>query len=29
MIDAPNLPENETVFWLTTAGLMDVAPKEE
>jgi DNA repair protein RadA len=23
MIDAPNLPESETVFWLTTAGLVD------
>jgi len=23
MIDAPNLPESETVFWLTTGGLVD------
>ena len=23
MIDAPNLPESETVFWLTTNGLVD------
>jgi len=28
MIDAPNLPENETVFWLTENGLMDKEPKE-
>ncbi len=28
MIDAPNLPENEAVFWLTTAGLMDAEPKD-
>ena len=29
MIDAPNLPENETVFWLTTGGVADAEPKEE
>ncbi|MEM2956198.1 MAG: DNA repair and recombination protein RadA [Candidatus Pacearchaeota archaeon] len=29
MIDAPNLPENETVFWITTRGLSDIEPKEE
>jgi DNA repair protein RadA len=29
MIDAPNLPENEAVFWLTTDGLTDAEPKEE
>lgn len=28
MIDAPNLPENEAVFWLTTGGLMDAEPKD-
>ena len=28
MIDAPNLPENEAVFWLTTEGLMDAEPKD-
>jgi len=27
MIDAPNLPENEAVFWLTTEGLIDAEPK--
>jgi DNA repair protein RadA len=28
MIDAPNLPENETIFWLTLDGLSDIEPKE-
>jgi len=28
MIDAPNLPENEAVFWLTTGGLVDSEPKD-
>ncbi|MBU2523196.1 MAG: DNA repair and recombination protein RadA [Nanoarchaeota archaeon] len=28
MIDAPNLPENEAVFWLTTDGLADAEPKD-
>jgi len=28
MIDAPNLPENECVFWLTRDGLSDKEPKE-
>ena len=28
MIDAPNLPENEIIFWLTNDGLRDAAPKE-
>jgi len=28
MIDAPSLPENEAVFWLTTAGLADAEPKD-
>jgi len=27
MIDAPNLPEVETVFWITTNGLTDEEPK--
>ena len=27
MIDAPNLPENECVFWLTKDGLRDKEPK--
>jgi len=29
MIDAPNLPENECAFFLTTDGLSDAEPKEE
>lgn len=29
MIDAPNLPEDEIVFWLTEKGLADKEPKEE
>jgi len=28
MIDAPNLPENETVFWLYSGGVTDAEPKE-
>jgi len=28
MIDAPNLPENEAVFWITTDGLVDIEPKD-
>ena len=28
MIDAPNLPENEAVFWLTNEGLNDAEPKD-
>lgn len=28
MIDAPNLPENEVIFWLTNDGLTDKEPKE-
>jgi len=28
MIDAPSLPENEAVFWLTTEGLADAEPKD-
>ncbi len=29
MIDAPNLPEHECVFWLTRDGLADVEPKKD
>ena len=29
MIDAPNLPENECIFWLASEGLSDSEPKEE
>ncbi len=28
MIDAPNLPENEVVFWVDSNGLKDKAPKD-
>jgi len=28
LIDSPNLPENETVFFVTKGGLVDNEPKE-
>ena len=28
MIDAPNLPENETVFWIYSGGVTDAEPKD-